>query len=557
MNQKSENSRNYSIYCLLTAFLLWIVFYIPFLRFQLLHVDEAVYLVTAKKILSGAVPYLDVWDHKPPMVYWLYAFILKLFGTTNFIPVNIVTLLFNMFSTIMIFKITKLFSNRNTAGLTALIYPVISNLLLFRDAVNPNTEIYMTIFSLCAVYLGLKGVLSKKKIFFLTAGLSVGIASAFKQPSGITLIPLSCAIIIFNLKDKKWKHIFFSLINLAVGFFIIWVCIGLYFLIKNGFWEFCFQAFKFNFLYSAAIAKSSVIRGIFKNYSSYLKMCPLFFIPYFAGLLFSVTYLFTHKKNSMRKKILLFILIWHVCDTLSVSTGGLFYYHYFVQWIPSLIIITFVPITFLFEILFKNYKTIGKVIAVIYILIFLIKIFVPAGNSKAADLVINKYRTPVENFKYAKKWAKAIGPGFYSYPYYREPKSVWGQMNIVKIIQTYVKPDKPIFVWGFAPEMYLLINRPSASRFLYTSFISGKFHGLGNLYDARNSSLKERNSSIDKLLLGDLQTAKPKFIIVSDKEPTKYSDFFFDYLSQHYKRLEIQTDMPIDIYILKNRNKSE
>ena len=116
MNQTKPNLRSYSVYCLLTAFLLWIVFYIPFIRFQILHVDEAVYLIIAKQILKGAVPYLDVWDHKPPMVFWLYAFVMKLFGTRNFIPVNIVTLLFNLFSTLMIYKITKILTSKRTAG---------------------------------------------------------------------------------------------------------------------------------------------------------------------------------------------------------------------------------------------------------------------------------------------------------------------------------------------------------------------------------------------------------------------------------------------------------
>ena len=148
MNQNQQKSRNVAIYYLLTACLLWIVFYIPFIRFQILHIDEAVYLIIAKKILKGAVPYLDVWDHKPPMVFWLYAFILKIFGTGNFIPINIVTLLFNLVSTILIFKITKLLTNRTIAGITALIYPILSNVLLFRDAINPNTEIYMTPFFL-------------------------------------------------------------------------------------------------------------------------------------------------------------------------------------------------------------------------------------------------------------------------------------------------------------------------------------------------------------------------------------------------------------------------
>jgi len=553
MNQTQPNSRSYSVYYLLTAFLLWIIFYIPFIRFQILHVDEAVYLIVAKQILKGAVPYLDVWDHKPPMVFWLYAFIMKLFGTRNFIPINIVTLLFNLVSTLMVFKITKLFTNRKTAGLTAVIYPILSNFLLCRDAVNPNTEIYMTPFSLCAVYFAVKGLQSGRKISFLLSGLAVGIASAFKQPSGIVLIPLSCGLIVFNFKDKKWKHIFYSITYLWLGCFMVWFFIGLYFFSKNALWEFWFQVFEFNFLYSRSIPKSSIILGVFRNYLPYIKAYPLFFVPYLSSLVFSIVYLFLPRRDFNKKCVLVFILLWHVCDILAVSTGGLFYYHYFVQWVPSLIIVTFVPVTFAFDIIFKKHKTAVKIIGLIYCVLFLIKMFIPAGIARPTDLVIDEYRTPVQYAKYAKSWAKSIGPKFYRFPYYRKPKLVWGQMNLVKMIQSYVKPDQSVFVWGFVPDIYLLVNRNPASRFLYTSFLSGKFHAMANLYNAADSPLKKYKGSINKLLIADLQSARPKFIIVSDNQPNEYSEFFFDYLSDNYKSIDIKTDMPLTLYIINDR----
>ena len=226
------------------------------------------------------------------------------------------------------------------------------------------------------------------------------------------------------------------------------------------------------------------------------------------------------------------------------------YHHYLVQWMPSLMILTFVSITYAFEMFLKNRKTIATVIGLIYCVLFIIKMFVPVEQNNPDNRTINEYRTPVQAFMHARKCAKVIGPWIYKFPYYRKPRTVWDQMNMVKMVQSYVKPGDPVFVWGFAPEIYLLFNRPPASRFVYTLFVTGNFSAMANLYDPADSSLRKYKDRIEKLLIDDLQASRPKFIVAVDKEPNKYTKFFFDYLSENYKRID--ADMPLDMYIRKD-----
>jgi hypothetical protein len=51
----------------------------PFVH-EVPHRDSGVFLYVAERILSGDVPYRDVWDHKPPGVYYLNALALLLPG---------------------------------------------------------------------------------------------------------------------------------------------------------------------------------------------------------------------------------------------------------------------------------------------------------------------------------------------------------------------------------------------------------------------------------------------------------------------------------------------
>ncbi len=36
--------------------------------------DAGVFLYIGDRILNGGIPYLDVWDHKPPVIYFINAF---------------------------------------------------------------------------------------------------------------------------------------------------------------------------------------------------------------------------------------------------------------------------------------------------------------------------------------------------------------------------------------------------------------------------------------------------------------------------------------------------
>ena len=56
---------------------------IPFLN-EPLEVDEGAYAYMGQRVLAGDVPYRDFFDHKPPVIYYINALILKTFGETIF-----------------------------------------------------------------------------------------------------------------------------------------------------------------------------------------------------------------------------------------------------------------------------------------------------------------------------------------------------------------------------------------------------------------------------------------------------------------------------------------
>ena len=60
----------YSLLILLTTSLLLSIFYIPY--YNPLHGDKEVFRYVGQLMLRGGVPYRDVFDHKPPLIFVLY-----------------------------------------------------------------------------------------------------------------------------------------------------------------------------------------------------------------------------------------------------------------------------------------------------------------------------------------------------------------------------------------------------------------------------------------------------------------------------------------------------
>lgn len=74
---KQPNDRNYgkfasvTILCLILFIISWIS--LNFYTRQRLYTDSGVFATVSQHLLSGKTLYLDVWDHKPPLIYWIDA----------------------------------------------------------------------------------------------------------------------------------------------------------------------------------------------------------------------------------------------------------------------------------------------------------------------------------------------------------------------------------------------------------------------------------------------------------------------------------------------------
>ncbi len=529
MYSKPANYKQF--FYLAPAFALWIFISLPFINFYLLHVDTSVYILCAKGVLNGAVPYLDFWDHKPPLVYFLFALILKMCGPHNYRAINYLTLCFSLTSTTILFLIARKLTRKDMrAGIIAMFFPVLTFMFTSRDAVNPNTEIYMETFSLAAVYIALTAVSRRKSSMMFCSGVCIAMASGFKQPAAV-MLPVICAThLIYYARRKEWKYILIGNLNCISGFVAVWVFIALYFYLHGGLSQFWFQCFQFNFMYSSAMPKDQVMRSLIHIYTDFMKSNTVFFVPYLIGIIWVVYSLIWREILFRYWFFLLFLLIWHIADTIGVSAGGIFFSHYFIQWIPSILLITFIPLFDLLDNLTVSRKWLFWLIVTIYC-IGGVYVFVAPQYSGSRW----QYRSPFYYYTYKNKWISGMGDTFYRYPYHYAPKRYWQIKRLVTAIRSETEPSQPFFVWGFMPELYLLASREPASRFLYTSFVTGDFYGLGNLYDTPGIPFKRCEEDIQSQLITDLNIARPPVIVTVASIDSNHARFFAHYLNKYYK----------------------
>ncbi|MCD6459044.1 glycosyltransferase family 39 protein, partial [bacterium] len=476
-----------------------------------------------------------------------YKLILKTAGANNFASINYAALSFYLASTIFLFLIVRRLASKGIANITVILYPFIANLFIGRDAINPNAEIYMLSFALSALFFYLK-FMDKKSYFMLIPGLLLGISTAFKQPC-VFYFPVM-VFMLFVMNKKQIKEIIYASIYLFSGIFAVWLIISFYFYSKNALWDFYFLVFGFNFLYCGDIAKYKIPFRLLQIYSGFFCSYPLIFPFYIFGLIRSY-YLIIKKPADKKNRFLYsFLLLWHLSDLAGISQSGLFYYHYFIQLIPSMtaiMVIAFMQLINSYSLKKKIYFSAG------FSIFMCVLVYQSLTERKIFQFYDPcSYIPPQKVYSQRKKIVKTYGKQALYYPYYRSIKRYWQILGYVKTIQRNITSDDPIFIWGNISEMYLLANRRPASRFIHVSFITGQFYGLKNLFYTKKKPLARYLNRIKKLLFDDFTKNPPKAILVSFHNQLEHTEFFWDYLKKNYDYKKTPYDLPLSLYIRKN-----
>jgi 4-amino-4-deoxy-L-arabinose transferase-like glycosyltransferase len=448
--------------------------------------DSGVFLYTGWRVLHGEVPYLHVWDHKPPVIYYLDAFGLwltpdSIWGVwlvevfllilAGLIGYSLLSRLYGLFPAIFItflwlFSAFYLLAGGNLTTEYALPFQFSTLWFFYRSENSPR-------YGWNGLFLG-----ATSSLLFFTRQNAIAIPIAI----GIYLL-------INRIKNQEIQRLINdALMILAGALMVIGVVVG-YFAFKGALPAFWDTAFLYNFAYAeerdAVDRIYALTQGL--NQLENLGLAQIALIGWCGALPLTI-----FKKERIQPEFR--SLIWMTLCAMPlelwmVSLGGRPRIPYFLVLLPIFSVFAGFTLWLIFESLLKDIpRYVGAMITVLLVI-------------SLGSVFYSDYTEMVANFM--------------------QPS---GDSKITSYIQNNSAPDDFVLMWGAESTYNFVARRVSPTRFVYQT----------PLYNEKDKD------SVTEFLQGILIN-KPRLIVLRSED--KLSDFRFGYRDNQIGGLMDQVKM--------------
>ncbi|MBI4089390.1 MAG: glycosyltransferase family 39 protein [Candidatus Levybacteria bacterium] len=415
-------------FIIFTSFLFFILRF-PSLFEPLWYGDEGIYQVVGTSLNNGKLLYKEIFDNKPPLLYWTYAIL----QSDQFLT-RLASLIVGVLTVALFFFLSKkLFKNKNNIHyISTFIFAVLFSTPILEGNIA-NAENFMLLPIVASSFF----IVSQKKFF--VAGLLLGIAFLFKIVAVFDLAAffIFCLIINFNSIKKETK---LSLI--LVGFLLPILTVILFFL-SNG--------TLIDFLKATLISNVSYV-----SYGNKIGGFPLLLFLKLLLLGMFILYIFTKRKEI--NKTSLFVLIWFAFSLFNTFFSQRPYTHYVLVLIPSLSLMIGLM---LFD---KKYQ---KTIAIFIIIstIILIKSFGTPRFNKG----VNYYQNFI-SYILGKKTTTSYQNFF--------DRNTPLDYEIARFIKPKINKNDTIFIWGNNAQLYELVGVIPPAKYIVTYHMTNYKDGI-------------------------------------------------------------------------------
>lgn len=447
----------------------------PGLLFGVLNVDETDFLLIARKILAGGLPYVDAVETKPPLVYLLY--LPGALAGVRMWPMQLLGIGW-VFATLWVLKSTAdLWTGRSEVGWAA---AWLGLLAYCCDVPAVNTELFLNLPVAAALFFFVRAQQRSRSVDWLYCGLCAGLATLFKHQAGILVLALVAAQLWFQIADlgthRAPARDFLRIAWMGTGFVLPWAAALSFYAVRgelSAFWE-------WNLVRNLSYATNGATGDRLIRAAKAIGVCVIGGTPLPWLLSLSPT---PGRSDRIRRTLaLLLALTW-----IPVCLGGRFYEHYFLQFVPPLALLGAERAAAVV----KNWRTFPRLGQVALSSVALIP--------PIALLV--------------------VGVSFGLRNYY--PTQDQRVVALARWLDANSQPMDKLFVWGHFSPIYYLSGREPGTRYLSTSVHMGNFdpHHLPNDFDAA-----AHRSAVDvKRTLRDLEANKPPWIV--DTAPADIHDW--------------------------------
>lgn len=420
--------------------------------------DNGMFLYIGRGILNGEVPYRDNFDMKPPGIYFIYAFIAMLFGG-GIKEVYLFDLFYTLITSLALWKLGKYLFGSRVGLLSSFMYGFLyftyGNVWYYGQA-----EGFSNLPIILGIYFFFLAQDKRKKLFSFFSGLFLGVAFLIKFPMVIGIIFLLLLGFLGNKGGLKVKEKRGAFLIFLLGLFVVHIPILLYFIFHNALKEMLYILLVYTPQYaqSVNISYTTFFERIIFSLAKVFEFFAVYTGPLAIFSLFGLVMIFRNSFSTAGDRNIypsrwVVLPVWCALSLINVAIQGKFFeYHWIPVYVPVSIISALGMVYF-----FKNFSK--------YRTLFSIILFCGFIFSSVLFIRLAYFYKDNVNYLLGKLSYKAYLTRFSRFPliYDFSPST---NETLADYIKQNTKASDFIYIWGTHPEIYILSNRKSSSRFL-------------------------------------------------------------------------------------------
>lgn len=297
--------------------------------------DSGVFLYVGWRFLNGDIPYRDVWDHKPPLIYFIDALGITITPHSLW-GVWLLQFIFLFFTLFIIYKLL----DREFGIYAALAGTIVlaSGVLTILEKGNV-TEEYALVFQALGFWLF---IIAWKKDFPIASsfwiGLLGGLAFNFKQTTIGIWITYGFFLLAIRLFQRRFP--LKDLLSFLAGLLVPSILLVVYLASQNALSDFWEQAFLYNFVY---IGKHEGIRRLIPLFLKgflYLQNGWVLYLS-IVGWLVGLGHVWVKRKAIAEiHPLILIVLVNLPIEIILIAVSGRSILHYYLTPLPVMAILT-------------------------------------------------------------------------------------------------------------------------------------------------------------------------------------------------------------------------
>lgn len=189
-----------------------------------LQTDAGIWAYIGGRILDGAAPYRDLWESKPPGIYYLFAFVEWLFGRGEHWSLLWLDAFINIGVFGATYALARRFASRiASAGAVLLLSLVLCHRVLADWGVN--VEKFVAFFELLACLYVVRGIEGRPRWYnWFVAGIFCGAAICFKQTGVLFFLAACIGVVWIGIRQRELPStVLKRLALLGAGVVTVWL----------------------------------------------------------------------------------------------------------------------------------------------------------------------------------------------------------------------------------------------------------------------------------------------------------------------------------------------